>query len=95
MSLSEPWCRQVIPRCLRVETTPYTAIGADGCWGPRVVYQYSDWYARGRVGAHGAARSAVGVVATIELITYETRNAATRIGGRRPEGFRCDAPLPA
>ena len=67
------------PRCLRVETTAvHSAIDADGLpVGPRVVYQYSDWYAPGVGLVRTEQRDPqAGVVATIELITYEIGQAA-------------------
>lgn len=62
------------PRCVRVETTAvHSAVGADGQpVGPRVVYYYSDWYAPGVGLVRTEQRDPqAGVVATIELVTYE------------------------
>ena len=61
------------PRCVRVETTAvHSAIDVDGALtGPRVIYYYSDWYARGVGLVKTEQRDTESrVVTTIELARY-------------------------
>jgi hypothetical protein len=60
--------------CARVETTAiHSATAPDGsAVGPRIVYYYSDWYAAGVGLIRTEQRSATaGVLATIELVSYQ------------------------